>query len=87
MLFSLLVLLVFIFTVAGQMYVAIKAFRKGVVDGIVCLVITWYAAYFVFKNSRTLFGDKLILKIWAVLAILFTLFLISIPLVEAYAVS
>jgi hypothetical protein len=68
---------------AVQIYVIAKAFTVGIGDGLLCL-IPWYAAYFVLKNSRTLFGNKLSMKVWAVAAILVSLFLIATPIIEGY---
>jgi uncharacterized membrane protein HdeD (DUF308 family) len=80
-LFTLLFAVLFIFAVAGNIYVIIKAFKQNVGDGLFCL-ITLYAAYFALKHSKTVFQDRAFVKVWAIVAILVALFLVSIPVIE-----
>lgn len=87
MIVEVLILLAFLATIVGQIYVAAKAFRRSVLDGIVCLLITWYAVYFAFKNLREVFGNSTVVRVWAVVALLLTVFLLSIPLLEGYLFS
>jgi hypothetical protein len=76
MLYTILLFLGFVLFAAEGLHVLVAAFRRDAGQGILCLIIPFYAAYFVFRNSRALFKDRVLTRMWAWINMIVTIWII-----------